>query len=101
MITINFDPLITNMAVFGSSVTYFAVEITEITDVLRLFCQLCHMYGFGDCGCSYTKALWKITENISFSQKIQKPLNDVITADFVVVKCGILTSSFFVIFVSD
>ena len=57
MIIIDLDPLMTNMTVFRSSVTYFAVKITEITDILTFRCQLYLTHGFGDCGCSYSKVL--------------------------------------------
>ena len=72
MITIDLDPLMTNMTVFRSSVTYFAVKMTEIKDILTFRYQLELTHGFGDCGYNYIKVLWKTIENIPFSQKNKK-----------------------------
>ena len=55
-------------------------------------------HSFGGCGCSYSKVHWKTIENLQFSHKFRKTLNDVIMAVFAVFKCGILTYSFFVEF---
>ena len=39
---------------------------------MTFWCQLYLTNGFGDCGCSYNKVLWKTIENVPFSQKFRK-----------------------------
>ena len=57
-------------------------------------CQLYVIHGFGDFGCNYNKVLQKTIKNIQISKKIEKTLNDVITAVLFVFKYGTLTSFF-------
>ena len=50
MISVDWDPLMSNMTVFRLSFKLFAVKIKEIVDIFTFRCHLFHTLGFGYCG---------------------------------------------------